>query len=99
MTDPPAIDKLLAHARSTLDRVQVQHLADEVAHGAILIDIRPVEQRQRDGDLPGAIVVDRNVQRGQTVAASLSAPQLGPAGRTPYVLFTLQCFLPEKVRN
>jgi hypothetical protein len=30
---------------------------------------------------------------------SLSAPQLGPAGRTPYVLFTLQCFLPEKVRN
>ena len=30
---------------------------------------------------------------------SLSAPQLGPAGRTPYVLFTLQCLLPEKVRN
>jgi rhodanese-related sulfurtransferase len=29
--------------------------------GAILIDIRPVEQRQRDGDLPGAIMVDRNV--------------------------------------
>jgi rhodanese-related sulfurtransferase len=61
VTDPPAIDKLLAHARSTLDRVQVEHLADEVANGAILIDIRPVEQRQRDGDLPGAVVVDRNV--------------------------------------
>jgi rhodanese-related sulfurtransferase len=61
MTDPSAIDKLLAHARSNLDRVQVQHLADEVAGGAILIDIRPVEQRQRDGDLTGAIVVDRNV--------------------------------------
>ena len=61
MKDPSAIDKLLAQARSTLDRVQVEHLADEVAQGAILIDIRPVEQRQRDGDLPGAIVVDRNV--------------------------------------
>jgi rhodanese-related sulfurtransferase len=25
------------------------------------VDIRPVEQRQRDGELPGALVVDRNV--------------------------------------
>jgi rhodanese-related sulfurtransferase len=61
VADPSAIDKLLAHARSNLDRVHVEHLADEVASGAILIDIRPAEQRQRDGDLPGAIVVDRNV--------------------------------------
>jgi len=61
MTDPSAIDKLLAHARSNLDRVPVEDLADEVAQGAVLIDIRPLEQRRRDGDLPGAIVVDRNV--------------------------------------
>jgi rhodanese-related sulfurtransferase len=61
MTDPSAIDKLLAHARSNLDRVPVEDLADEVAQGAILIDIRPLEQRRRDGDLPDAIVIDRNV--------------------------------------
>ena len=61
MTDLPAIDVLLAHARSGLDRVQPERLAEELAGGAILIDIRPVEQRQRDGELPGAIVVDRNV--------------------------------------
>lgn len=61
MTGPSAIDKLLARARSALDRVQVEQLADEIALGAILIDIRPIEQRQRDGDMPGAIVVDRNV--------------------------------------
>jgi len=61
MTDPSAIDKLLAHARSNLDRVPVEDLADEVAQGAIIIDIRPLEQRRRDGDLPGAIVIDRNV--------------------------------------
>ncbi len=36
-------------------------LSEEVANGAILIDTRPVEQRQRDGDLPGAVVIDRNV--------------------------------------
>jgi rhodanese-related sulfurtransferase len=61
VTDPSAIDKLLAHARGNLDRVQIEGLADEVASGAILIDLRPLEQRQRDGDLPGAVVVDRNV--------------------------------------
>ena len=61
MTDPSAIDELLARARSRLDRVRPEQLADEIANGAILIDIRPSEQRQRDGDLPGAVVVDRNV--------------------------------------
>ena len=61
MTDPSAIDKLLEQARHNLDRVLVQDLADEVAQGAVLIDIRPLEQRTRDGDLPGAVVVDRNV--------------------------------------
>ena len=25
------------------------------------MDIRPVEQREQDGDLPGALVIDRNV--------------------------------------
>lgn len=33
----------------------------EVAAGAWVVDIRPAEQRDRDGPLPGAIVVDRNV--------------------------------------
>jgi len=61
MTDPSAIDKLLAQARNALDRVQVEDLADEVSRGAILIDIRPLEQRLGDGDLPGATVIDRNV--------------------------------------
>ncbi|MFA6300196.1 MAG: rhodanese-like domain-containing protein [Nocardioides sp.] len=61
MTDPSAIDKLPAQARSNLTRVPVEELADEVAQGAILIDIRPLEQRRRDGDLPGAVVIDRNV--------------------------------------
>jgi rhodanese-related sulfurtransferase len=32
-----------------------------VSAGAIVGDIRPFEQRQRGGDLPGALVVDRNV--------------------------------------
>ena len=36
-------------------------LDGERANGALVIDIRPVEQRTRDGELRGAIVIDRNV--------------------------------------
>ncbi|GAA2154099.1 rhodanese-like domain-containing protein [Nocardioides koreensis] len=61
MAGRPAIDELLALARAGLDRVEPQQLADEVAAGAVVVDIRPVEQRSRDGELPGAVVVDRNV--------------------------------------
>lgn len=61
MEKPSAIDLLLARARTGLTRVQPEDLAAEVERGAIVIDIRPGEQRQRDGDLPGAVVVDRNV--------------------------------------
>ena len=61
MPEPSAIDAMLARARARLDRVSADDLADEVARGAVVIDTRPVEQRERDGELPGAVVVDRNV--------------------------------------
>lgn len=57
----PSIDGLLARARAGLDRVQVEDLEAELAAGAWLVDTRPVEQRERDGEIPGATVVDRNV--------------------------------------
>jgi rhodanese-related sulfurtransferase len=56
-----AIDELLAECRRDLDRVEPDELAVLVAAGALVVDIRPVEQRERDGVLPGALVVDRNV--------------------------------------
>jgi rhodanese-related sulfurtransferase len=61
MGTPSAIDSLLMAARRPLDRVQPSNLAEEMASGALVVDIRPADQRQRDGDLPGAIVIDRNV--------------------------------------
>src|SRR3954453_24213061 len=60
-TDGSAIDRLLLESRATLDRVAPSDLERELAAGALVVDIRPVEQRDRDGDLPGAVVVDRNV--------------------------------------
>ncbi len=61
MEHQSAIDRLLVRARAGLERVEPTDLADEVAAGAVMIDIRPLEQRQRDGELPGAIIIDRNV--------------------------------------
>lgn len=56
-----SVDELLAKARAGLDRVSPDELEREVEAGALLVDIRPVEQRERDGVLPGALVIDRNV--------------------------------------
>ena len=56
-----AVDELLARARMDLDRVPAENLVVEAAAGALIVDIRPVEQRQRDGILPGALIIDRNV--------------------------------------
>ena len=61
MEHQSAIDRLLARARAGLERVEPGDLADEVAAGAVMIDIRPLEQRQRDGELRGAIIIDRDV--------------------------------------
>ncbi|MFC6286939.1 rhodanese-like domain-containing protein [Nocardioides sp. GCM10027113] len=56
-----SIDQLLEVAREGLDRVLPEDLDAEIAAGAVVVDTRPWEQRERDGALPGALVVDRNV--------------------------------------
>ena len=59
--DTRSIEEILAAARTRLDRVKPEELETERTAGAVIIDIRPIEQRARDGELPGAIVIDRNV--------------------------------------
>ncbi len=65
MNDPGrytrSIEEILAVARARLDRVEPEELEAERRAGAVIVDIRPIEQRTRDGELPGAIVIDRNV--------------------------------------
>ncbi|MGZ4140522.1 MAG: rhodanese-like domain-containing protein [Actinomycetota bacterium] len=55
------IGQLVAQAWAELDRVRPEALAAEKTAGALVVDIRPAEQRQRDGELSGAVVIDRNV--------------------------------------
>lgn len=56
-----AIDRLLAECRRDLRRVPADRLVEEMVAGALVVDTRPQFQRDRDGELPGAVVVDRNV--------------------------------------
>jgi rhodanese-related sulfurtransferase len=55
-----SVDELLADARSRLDRLTPREAAAAVEDGALLVDIRPQWQRARDGEIPGALVVERN---------------------------------------
>lgn len=55
------IDQLLDEARSKFQRVTAEDLEAEMAAGAVVVDIRSAAQRDRDGDIPGAVVYERNV--------------------------------------
>jgi rhodanese-related sulfurtransferase len=54
------VEELLADARTRLDRLTPPAAAEAVADGARLVDIRPQWQRASDGEIPGALVVERN---------------------------------------
>jgi rhodanese-related sulfurtransferase len=55
------IDEVLAAARAQLARVTPVQAHEEAAAGALLVDIRPQAQRAAEGQIPGALVVERNV--------------------------------------
>jgi rhodanese-related sulfurtransferase len=55
------VDELLEAARARLERVGPRQAVEEQQAGALLVDIRPSEQRRREGAIPGARVLERNV--------------------------------------
>ena len=55
------IDEVLADARARLVRVPPEQAHAEHAAGALLVDIRPSAQRAVEGEVPGAVVIERNV--------------------------------------
>jgi rhodanese-related sulfurtransferase len=59
--DAPTIDELLAEARSGLTRLRPEAAFAALTDGAVLADIRPLEQRIVEGEVPGAIIIGRNV--------------------------------------
>ncbi len=61
MSRTRTVDELLDDARASIRRVTATEAERAAASGALLVDIRPSELRSRDGTLPGALTIDRNV--------------------------------------
>ncbi|MDQ1488984.1 MAG: hypothetical protein QOJ23_1498 [Actinomycetota bacterium] len=58
---PVTVDDLLEAARARIRRLDPHETAAACRRGALLIDIRPTVQRRWEGEVPGALVVERNV--------------------------------------
>jgi rhodanese-related sulfurtransferase len=65
LTTPPpgsyGIDEILEAARDRLTRLDPWAVYRAMKRGAILVDIRPAAQRAEHGEIPGAIIIERNV--------------------------------------
>jgi rhodanese-related sulfurtransferase len=55
------VDAVLEQARAGLKRLDPYETQAAIAAGALLIDTRTDRQRAGQGDLPGALVIDRTV--------------------------------------
>ena len=55
------IDTVLGSARARLRRLPAKDVPGALRRGAVLVDIRPQAQRDREGHVPSALVIERNV--------------------------------------
>jgi rhodanese-related sulfurtransferase len=56
-----SVEELLEQARSRLRRLTATEARQAVAQGSLIVDIRSDGQRRRDGLVPGAVRIERNV--------------------------------------
>ena len=56
------LETIVEKARERISpRIEPRDLAAAIDGGALVVDTRPADLRQRDGELEGAVVIDRNV--------------------------------------
>ncbi|MGK2882098.1 MAG: rhodanese-like domain-containing protein [Mycobacterium sp.] len=55
------IDDVLNAARARLHRLEAREVPAALGRGGILVDIRPQAQRAAEGEVPVALVIERNV--------------------------------------
>ncbi|KKF03035.1 sulfurtransferase [Mycolicibacterium obuense] len=55
------IDVVLENARTKINRLTADELPAALRRGAILVDIRPAAQRAIEGEVPTALIIERNV--------------------------------------
>ena len=88
MTRPPGaltIDAILTAARSRLTRLNPAQAHRAIQSGALLVDIRPQAQREAEGEIPGATIIERNVLEWRFDPAS--------ASRLPIANYDLQVII------
>jgi rhodanese-related sulfurtransferase len=53
------VDEMLDQARARLSRLTAVQALAAMGEDGVLVDIRPEFQRRADGDVPGAVVIER----------------------------------------
>jgi rhodanese-related sulfurtransferase len=86
---PSAVDQLVERARAGYSRVLAYEAAKLHAEGGLLVDTRPAAQRGEFGEIPGALVIERNVLEWRLDPTS---PHCHPAvtGADQYVVVICQ---------
>jgi rhodanese-related sulfurtransferase len=85
------VEELLARARATLDRAEPHEVAAALAAGdpgVVLVDVRSDHQRARDGVVPGAVRIARNVLEWRCDPAS---PHRDPVVSDPASRLVVMC--------
>ncbi|WP_280242625.1 rhodanese-like domain-containing protein [Nocardia abscessus] len=54
-------EEMVTRARAQLERVAPQQAAELQSQGGLIVDIRPYANRSEEGEIPGAVVVERIV--------------------------------------
>jgi rhodanese-related sulfurtransferase len=84
--DRPRVDLLLAAARAGLDRLTPAEALAAQRDGALLVDTRTAAQRASQGELAGALVIDRTVLEWRLDPTSLfRVPEARPGRRVVVV--------------
>ncbi|MCX5209670.1 rhodanese-like domain-containing protein [Kitasatospora sp. NBC_00240] len=55
------IDDLVERSREGVHRPRAREAYDAQQQGALLVDIRPAAQRATEGEIPGSLIIERNV--------------------------------------
>ncbi|MEU9073451.1 rhodanese-like domain-containing protein [Kitasatospora sp. NPDC004745] len=55
------IDDLVERAREGVHRPRAREAYQSQLEGALLVDIRPAAQRAAEGEIPGTLIIERNV--------------------------------------
>jgi rhodanese-related sulfurtransferase len=80
------IQDLLAGARARYRRLEPRQAVAAMRTGAVLIDTRTDRQRRRDGEIPGALVIDRTVLEWRVDPASGATHPAVRSLDTPLIL-------------